>query len=320
MAFDYDITYNDFNPTVFYVSKVKMVNEGVYHDHDFTELAYVLSGKGKYVIEGEEFEVEAGDLVICNPGVKHTHMVINSKEPTIEFISGFTDFHFRNMAANSIELKDKSCILHTTGELKQEISKHCFAMIAERDSNHVGKYFMFKTHLMQMLLLIMRDISDVDQTEQKGCNFESYNKNYAVNRIINYLNENYEHKISLEQIAHNMYLSPVYISKIFKEETGESPINYLIKIRLEKAKEILPNTDSGSIKNIANQVGYDDVYHFSKLFKKYYGISPLYYRKESQKALATQQKEKTSATITEDQKDDAQSIHIKAIRKNAANQ
>jgi Transcriptional regulator containing an amidase domain and an AraC-type DNA-binding HTH domain len=85
----------------------------------------------------------------------------------------------------------------------------------------------------------------------------------------------------LEQIAHNIYLSPVYISKIFKEETGESPINYLIKIRLEKAKDILLNSDSGSIKSIANQVGYDDVYHFSKLFKKYYGYSPLYYKKNA---------------------------------------
>ena len=75
-----------------------------------------------------------------------------------------------------------------------------------------------------------------------------------------------------------MYLSPVYISKIFKEKTGDSPINYLIQIRLGKAKEMLEE-NRGSIRTIAAQVGYDDVYHFSKLFKKYYGVSPLYYRK-----------------------------------------
>jgi AraC-like DNA-binding protein len=50
---------------------------------------------------------------------------------------------------------------------------------------------------------------------------------------------------------------------------------------LEKAKDILLNTDGGSIKNIATQVGYEDVYHFSKLFKKYYGVSPLYYKKRA---------------------------------------
>mgnify|MGYP000923249265 CR=1 FL=1 len=289
MAFEYDLTYNDFNPTVFYVSKCKMTKNGVYHDHDCAELAYILSGKGRYLIDGKEYDVEAGDLIICNPGVKHTHIVTNTKEPTIEFIAGFTDFHFKNMAPNSIETKDGSCIINTSAELKQDLTMLCYAMIAENESCNPGKYFMFKARLMQMLLLIMREILSGEDYEQNGCDFESYNKNYAVKRIVKYLNDNYNKKISLEQIAHNMYLSPVYISKIFKEETGESPINYLIKIRLEKARDLLVKSSDASIKSIANQVGYEDAYHFSKLFKKYYGISPLYYRKrEIEKRVSNQ--------------------------------
>jgi AraC-type DNA-binding domain-containing proteins len=279
MLQQYDITYNDFNPTIFFASKQKMWKEDVYHDHDFTEFTYILSGKGKYLVDGIVYDVEAGDVIMCNPGVKHQNIVVNPKEPTVEFFAGFTDFHFLNMPPNSILLKDGGRVLHTDADTKQEIHRHCYEMIAENTANKAGKYFMLKAHLMQILLLIMRSITEVEDTNQKSCNFESYTKNYAVKKIINYLNENYENKISLDQIAHNMYLSPVYISKIFKEETGESPINYLIKIRLEKAKDILLGSDGGSIKSIANQVGYEDVYHFSKLFKKYYGISPLYYKK-----------------------------------------
>lgn len=275
----YDITYNDLNPTILFASKQKMVTECQYHDHDFTEFTFILSGKGKYLVDGITYDVEAGDLIICNPGVKHQNILVNSKEPTVEFFAGFTDFHFKNMHPNSISLRDGGYVLHTSAETKLEISKHCYEMIAENESCQIGKYFMLKSHLIQILLLMVRDITEVETSNQKGCNFESYNKSYAVKRIINYLNENYENKISLDQIAHNMYLSPVYISKIFKEETGESPINYLIKIRLEKAKDILLTSDGGSIKSIANRVGYEDVYHFSKLFKKYYGISPLYYKK-----------------------------------------
>ncbi len=275
----FDITYNDLNPTIFFASKQRMITESAYHDHDFTELTYLLSGKGKYLVEGTVYDVEAGDVIICNPGVKHQNIVVNPKEPTVEFFAGFTDFHFKNMPPNSITLKDGGCVLHTTAEMKQDILRHCYEMLAENEGCQVGKYFMLKAHLIQILLLIIRDISEAQDNHQKGCNFESYNKSYAVKKIINYLNENYENKISLDQIAHNMYLSPVYISKIFKEETGESPINYLIKIRLEKARDILLNSDGGSIKSIANSVGYEDVYHFSKLFKKYYGISPLYYKK-----------------------------------------
>ncbi|MEG0387843.1 MAG: AraC family transcriptional regulator, partial [Niameybacter sp.] len=83
-------------------------------------------------------------------------------------------------------------------------------------------------------------------------------------------------------ISKNMYLSPVYISKIFKEETGTSPINYLIQIRLEKAKEILEKNDM-PINLVAKSVGYEDAYYFSKLFKKYYGSAPSAYSKQIKK-------------------------------------
>ena len=92
--------------------------------------------------------------------------------------------------------------------------------------------------------------------------------------MIEYFEDHYAEKISLDQIADNTYLSTVYISKIFKAETGDTPIRYLINIRLEKAKELLENGWEGSIQEVAMEVGYDDAYHFSKLFKKRYGVSP----------------------------------------------
>jgi YesN/AraC family two-component response regulator len=93
------------------------------------------------------------------------------------------------------------------------------------------------------------------------------------------MKENYMRSISLDRISKDIYLSPVYLSKIFKEETGESPINYLIKIRLDKAKELL---DEGglSVKVVAKMVGYDDPYYFSKLFKKYHGCAPSKYKSD----------------------------------------
>lgn len=276
----FDLTYNDFNPTVLFVSKQKMQKNAGYHDHDFAELAYILSGKGKYYIEGSVYEVEAGDLIICNPGIRHNNIVTNLNEPTIEFIAGFTDFHFRNMPPNSIELREGGFILHTEALLHKSLSRLCYSMLAENSSKGAGKYFMLKSYLMQMMLMIIRENVEHEQ-KQAGYHFESNNKTYAVSQIVNYIDEHYNEKISLDQIAQNMYLSPVYVSKIFKEETGETPINYLIKIRLEKAKEKLSPANPDSIKNIANSVGYEDAYHFSKLFKKYYGVSPLSYKKRA---------------------------------------
>lgn len=277
---DYDLTYCDFNPTVFFASKMRVTKRTAYHAHqDFTELTYILSGTSKYRIDDIYYDVKAGDMIVCNPGVFHQNMLLEGEEPLVEFCTGFTDFQFKNMPENTIQLSNQGHVVHLNSEAKREISRLCYDMLAENEAGQIGKYFMLKAQLIQMLMLLMREVIESPKIVQKGCNFETYSKSYAVKRIINYLMENYEHKISLDQIAHNMYLSPVYISKIFKEETGESPINYLIKIRLEKAKEILTEREGGSIKNIANEIGYDDVYHFSKLFKKYFGISPQNYRK-----------------------------------------
>ena len=97
-------------------------------------------------------------------------------------------------------------------------------------------------------------------------------------QIVDYMDRHYSEKISLDQIAQNMYLSPFYISRIFKSETGDTPINYLISLRMEKARALLLEKQNYSIQEIAQCVGYDDAYHFSKLFKKHYGNSPSQYR------------------------------------------
>ena len=139
---------------------------------------------------------------------------------------------------------------------------------------------MLKAYLIQMILLVLRE--ECKSGEQAdGESLEVVNKKNIVEQMIDYFEDHYSEKISLDQIAENMYLSPFYISKIFKSETGDTPIRHLINIRLEKARERLAGGYAGSIQEVAASVGYDDAYHFSKLFKKRYGISPSQARKKA---------------------------------------
>ncbi len=103
--------------------------------------------------------------------------------------------------------------------------------------------------------------------------FISNDRKSIINTILRYLDENYMKDITLETISKNLFLSSVYISKMFKEETGESPINHLIRVRIRTARGLLETTTL-SVRAIADSVGYTDAYYFSKLFKKYYGMSP----------------------------------------------
>ena len=92
-----------------------------------------------------------------------------------------------------------------------------------------------------------------------------------------YIFSNYKNDISLDDVSREVDISPYYFSKIFKKETGENFIEYLTNIRIEKAKELLENTDM-SMKEICIEVGYSNPNYFSRSFKKNVGVTPTEYK------------------------------------------
>lgn len=90
--------------------------------------------------------------------------------------------------------------------------------------------------------------------------------------------DNFSKDISMADVADNINMSYSYFSKLFKEETGMTFSKYLTKIRMEKAKDLLQNP-TYRVNEIACMVGYDNLYHFSRAFKSYYGMSPNQFRK-----------------------------------------
>lgn len=275
-----NIRIEELNPTFLFTWKgTRDVDIDYYHSHDYLEIAYVMSGSGKYNIDGQLYGIKEGDLLILNPGVMHESLTEETEEEaTTEFFVAFSDMKLPDYPPNYLPVADGGHIIHTTGEFRQKITRICAAMEEENTVCKEGRYFMLKSYLMQMILLVIREQSE-NISKVAGCSFESANKKHVVEKMITYFEEHYSEKISLDRIAENMYLSPFYISKIFKSEVGDTPIRYLINIRLEKAKALLETDKDSSIQEIAAMVGYDDAYHFSKLFKKRYGMSPSQVRK-----------------------------------------
>ncbi len=95
---------------------------------------------------------------------------------------------------------------------------------------------------------------------------------------LSFIRENYSRNLALENVAQQVYISPYYLSHLFKEELGITFVEYLTRVRMEAAKKLLKETTL-SIVAIASEVGYEDASYFSKVFKKATGISPNQYRK-----------------------------------------
>jgi len=100
---------------------------------------------------------------------------------------------------------------------------------------------------------------------------------YLTQKILDYLNQNYRKKITLDEVGRIAFFSPVYCDAVFKEDTGATIIDYVLTLRIEESKKLLLN-DNSDIKEIAESVGFHSSNYFSRVFKKRVGCSPSSYR------------------------------------------
>ena len=92
------------------------------------------------------------------------------------------------------------------------------------------------------------------------------------------MKSNLDKSFSLEELAHHIHVSPSRLSALFREKTKYSPIYLFTSFKIQRACQLL--RDSGkSVKAIANQLGYEDQYHFSRVFKNIMGISPKFFQR-----------------------------------------
>lgn len=122
--------------------------------------------------------------------------------------------------------------------------------------------------------LYLREImSGINSAKEKPLGF-------AIENVMKYIKEHYNENLSLQKLSEVVYMHPTYLSKLFKEKTGETFLEYLTKVRIDQAKKLLQNL-SLRIYDICEMVGYDSPKHFCKVFKDITGSTPKDYRKQS---------------------------------------
>lgn len=263
---------------------------GKLHKHDFIEITYVISGECSHIEYNKEFPIKKGDLFIINYGVPHANIQKpDSTEPFLAYDCAFKpDYIDKALISEHDFLKLKSSFLfeslfhqsnptlpnlHLTESGFFEFERLMSNMYNEFEKQEKGYYDILRAYLIELIIKIFRDMDN-----STGLTLKS-KQEYYINLAIQYIESNYMKKISLNDIAYRSFLSKSYFSQLFKEITGLCFSDYLQKVRVKKACELL--TSSGdSIQNIAEKVGFTDMKFFYSTFKKHVGEVPGEYRKE----------------------------------------
>lgn len=103
----------------------------------------------------------------------------------------------------------------------------------------------------------------------------------SVEVVKRWIEEHYSEQAELSSLAGLVYLTPTYLSKLFKQETGMTITDYLIEIRIKRAKQLLADSSNLKIHEVGHEVGYPDPAYFNKLFKRMVGVTPNEYKRIS---------------------------------------
>lgn len=154
---------------------------------------------------------------------------------------------------------------HKRGQFMHEIDHFGFDLLLDRSMIHS--------------LDKLRDwsIRLLDKLKGELTENERYTKSYVVRQVQEIVVNDRGQDSSVKTIAERIFLHPVYLSKIYKEETGESLGDYIIRMRMERALYLLKNTNK-RMYEITAELGYQNPQYFSKMFKKYYGMTPHEFR------------------------------------------
>ena len=242
------------------------------HTHPFTELFYVVDGKGEFNIQGQRFPVKANDFVIINPQVEHTELS-SPDEPLEYIVLGIRGLSFSNLTPVSEGGHPFS--FFTLRDEQKDILRYLNAMVQEATSQQMS-YELVCHNLLEILLIkiLRHQHFDLEVGKQSKATKD-------ISFIKHYLETYYHESIQLEDLASMTHLSRFYISHSFKKEIGMSPMEYLIDIRIKESK-ILLRTTNYSISQVADIVGFTTPTYFSKQFRKSTGISPTDYREQFQ--------------------------------------
>lgn len=242
----------------------KIVNFDIKDYHLFH---YVLFGQGTFIFDGKIYHLKKGDIFYIPP--QHTAKYFPSfKDPWMYTWIGFKGAR-SDLYLKRVGLSEKSPVFN---DRKHLLLKPLFNELMD-------KYNSAKYLNIEILAVFMNIIYKMMTYDYK-VDLLITSKQAHIRTAKQFIENNFQFKIRITDIADALPISSNYLANIFKEELGYSPKQFLTEYRIQKACQMLLNGDM-HIKDIAKRVGYDNPLHFSAEFKRIKNVSPKMYREKN---------------------------------------
>lgn len=223
------------------------------------------TGCGQIEIQGKKYILNEGEGVLMAPFISHSYRKISEKWTTCFItITGSMESYISNI------LENRNVIF-----IKEEQGKKISDIIGNIIMEYKSSPTATKSLSVECYRLLMEFVEGVYTDD--FVNDPLYIRYVAP--AIKEIQISYASKLTIQELSNQVYITPQYLSRLFRRFVGSSAYEYLTNYRISKAKELLQTKSRMDIQNIAEQVGFEDASHFIAVFKKQTGVTPLQFRK-----------------------------------------
>ncbi len=272
--------YVDFGQLPLWVAGVKQGRhpERKFHDHEFIEVVIVSNGSARHLTGSSSTHLKTGDVVVIHPGTVHAYDQTDDFE-LVNILYDHTKLPMPMLDGNALPLFKAffpervtpglaEVVINLKPDDLEEIVARVFKLEDELKSMRPGNLFAGMALFMEIMVRLTR-LGSYEIPEQR--------KRFLIGDAVSYLNKYYARKISVDELAKVANMSRRNFFRSFRLMTGSGPVEYLMKIRIQHASNMLINTDL-SIGEIAENCGFYDSNFFCRKFREHVGCSPRSFR------------------------------------------
>lgn len=239
----------------------------ILHAHqDLAEILLICGGRGRYLIGETFYEVRAGDLLLYNSGVVHDEF--SSEEDAVSsYCVALAGLHLPGLRENALVADDAPALLRA-GEEAEDLRLLMDMMYRYLLEDRPGCEALCRHLALALLGRILQLAGDAPRRDRADTEPKALGR-----QVQSYIDQHFSQPLTLQDMGRALHVSPYYLSHVFKETSGYSPTQYLLRRRIGEAQNLLISTDL-PMARIAEQVGFETQNYFNLQFSKHVGMPP----------------------------------------------